>query len=161
MPNTAKNIFWRAYQNLLPTKDNLLKRKVVDEPYCPICKEEPETVLHALWGFPSATDVWGCSKVIYQKCGNIGDDFWLLAEFIFSRCGEEDTIRFIHLARQIWTRRNKWVHKGLFISLNTLLQETERYMSDYEAANEKEIHAGYVNNNNPEMKWTAPPRGMV
>ena len=46
--NVAKNFFWRACHDLLPTKDNLLRRKVVKKPFCLICEKEPETILHAL-----------------------------------------------------------------------------------------------------------------
>ena len=55
----SKKLFWRACHNLLPTKDNLLKQKVVNEPLCPIFEKEPEMVFHALWGCPTAMDVWG------------------------------------------------------------------------------------------------------
>jgi hypothetical protein len=79
VPNATKNFFWRACHNLLPTKDNLLRRKMVDDPYCPICERELETVLHALWGCHAASDVWGCSKMVFQKCGFDGTDFLKLA----------------------------------------------------------------------------------
>ena len=52
---------------LLPTKDNLIRRKVVKEHFCPICEKEPETVLHALWGCLVAIDMWGGGKRIFQK----------------------------------------------------------------------------------------------
>jgi hypothetical protein len=52
-----KKNFLRTCHNLLPTEDNLLRRKVVKEPCCPICETEPETVLYALWGCLVAMDV--------------------------------------------------------------------------------------------------------
>lgn len=67
LPNATRNIFWRACHNLLPTKDNLLKRKVVKELMCPICEREPEMVVHALWGCSVASDVWGGSSRVFQK----------------------------------------------------------------------------------------------
>jgi hypothetical protein len=113
VPNAAKNFFWRACHNLLPTKDNLLRRKVVDDPNCPICKREPETVLHALWSCPAATDVWGCSKMVFQKCNCDDTDFLTLAELFSLKCGKENWVLFLQLARQIWMTRNKWVHDGI------------------------------------------------
>lgn len=41
--NTSKNFMWRACQNLLPTKDNLIRRKVVNDLLYPICSLEAET----------------------------------------------------------------------------------------------------------------------
>jgi hypothetical protein len=43
IPNAGKNFMRRACHNLLPTKRNLLYRKVVQESMCPICGME-ETV---------------------------------------------------------------------------------------------------------------------
>jgi hypothetical protein len=45
-PNAEKNFMWRACHNLLPTKDNLLRRWVVDDPFCPICTLEEKTIFH-------------------------------------------------------------------------------------------------------------------
>ena len=58
-------------------------------------------VMQALWGNTLTTDVWGCSKVVFQKCRNDGNDFMSLAEGILARCGKEDLKLFIYLARQI------------------------------------------------------------
>ncbi|KAG6640000.1 hypothetical protein CIPAW_10G141100 [Carya illinoinensis] len=48
---------WRACHESLPTKSNLVLRKVVEDPLCPICQRDKETTIHALWTCPSATDV--------------------------------------------------------------------------------------------------------
>jgi hypothetical protein len=37
VPNQVKMFMWRAFQNLLPTKATLYKRKVVKEASCPCC----------------------------------------------------------------------------------------------------------------------------
>jgi hypothetical protein len=50
---------WRACHNILPTRSNLAKRKVVEDSLCPCCKREPKTTLHVLWNCPAAQDVWG------------------------------------------------------------------------------------------------------
>jgi hypothetical protein len=48
IPNAGKNFMWWAYHNLLPTKRNLLSRKVVKESMCPFCEMEKETVSHII-----------------------------------------------------------------------------------------------------------------
>jgi hypothetical protein len=159
VPNTAKNFLWRACHNLLPTKDNLLRRKVVDDPRCPICEREPETGLHALWGCPAASDVWGCSSVVFQKCSYEGMDFLGLAELILFKYGKENWSLFIQLARQIWMRRNKWVHDGIFIDPNTLLRETVKFMEEFKEVNKAQPSEANAENNNGVSKWKAPPPG--
>lgn len=68
--NAMKNFIWRACQNLLPTKENLMRRKVVNDPMCHICSLEVETTFHIIWGCPSAQDVLGqvleSSKRVYS-----------------------------------------------------------------------------------------------
>ncbi|XP_059437059.1 uncharacterized protein LOC132170184 [Corylus avellana] len=63
---------WRACHNMLPTKSNLCKKKVLDSPSCPICHLEEESTEHILWYCPSASDVWSCGPITVQKsiCGN-------------------------------------------------------------------------------------------
>lgn len=107
IPNAVKIFFWRACHNLLRAKDNLLRGKVVKDPFCPICEREPETVLHAIWVCPAAMDVWGSCKRAFQKCVIESKDFIHVAEYMMSRCGNEDFALFVQVARQIWFRRNK------------------------------------------------------
>jgi hypothetical protein len=50
-----KNFMWRACHNLLLIKDNLLRRKIVKEPFYPICDRVADIVTsHIAW-------VWRCA----------------------------------------------------------------------------------------------------
>jgi hypothetical protein len=48
VPNQVKTFSWHACHDILPTKSNLLKRKVIEEDICPCCNLENETLFHAL-----------------------------------------------------------------------------------------------------------------
>jgi hypothetical protein len=48
LPNVAKNFMWRACQDLLPTKDNLVQRKIIQDKECSLCGLEAETSYHIL-----------------------------------------------------------------------------------------------------------------
>ena len=159
IPNAAKKIFWRASHNLLPTKDNLLRRKVVKEPFCPICGNEPETVLHALWSCPTAIDVWGNSTKSIQKYSSTGKSFLCIAEDIMEKGGNEDFGLFVQLARQIWYRRNKWVHEGLFIDPNALLNNTKEQLENYKRLQEKGPQGERRETPDRVNKWMAPSHG--
>ena len=69
IPNAKKNFLWRACHDILPTKANLCKRKIIDDPLCPLCERETKMVLHALWQCPTAMDAWsrGCTKLHKKK----------------------------------------------------------------------------------------------
>ncbi|KAK7290162.1 hypothetical protein RIF29_04389 [Crotalaria pallida] len=53
-----KIFFWRVIKNILPTKDNLLRKKVPLSPICSGCHEEFESVQHALFQCDFAKRVW-------------------------------------------------------------------------------------------------------
>jgi len=80
VPNPVKVFMWKACHNILPTKENLFKRRVVDNKLCPCCEREEETTLHALWGCPSAQDVWGCEASYFNKCHTVVKNFAMLFE---------------------------------------------------------------------------------
>jgi hypothetical protein len=48
VPNTEKHFIWRVCHDVLPTWENLMRRKIVRDPFCPICGLEVETVSHIL-----------------------------------------------------------------------------------------------------------------
>jgi len=57
--NPVKMFIWRACHNVLPTRLNLLKRKIIDDVTCPCYGRDEETIVNALWNCPAAQDVWG------------------------------------------------------------------------------------------------------
>ncbi|KAJ0085033.1 hypothetical protein Patl1_07264 [Pistacia atlantica] len=46
--NAEKLFLWKACQDILPTKCNLVKKRVIEDPFCSFCCSEEEDVLHAL-----------------------------------------------------------------------------------------------------------------
>ena len=58
IPNKMKNLMWRAFQNSLPTKQNLMRRTIIGSPFCERCNLEPEIALHALWSCSKLDVVW-------------------------------------------------------------------------------------------------------
>ena len=61
VPNKIKVFGWRACCNILPTRVNLLKKRIIEDNRCEGCKTEPEIEIHALWNCGVAQDIWaGC-----------------------------------------------------------------------------------------------------
>jgi hypothetical protein len=112
IPNTEKNFMWRALNDILPTKDNLRRKKILQEPLCPICGLEPETTLHILWECQSSRDVWSLGSRVLQKSAIYGENFKEVIENLLQRCSQEDMIQVAGLTRRIWLRRNEVVFGG-------------------------------------------------
>jgi hypothetical protein len=103
------------------TRENLVKRKIITEPSCPICGLEVETTLHILWECISACDVWGASEWRFQEFSLNAGNFLQLAE-MFVNEGEGNIFEiFAYTAKQIWTTRNESIHEGGFLHPNALV----------------------------------------
>jgi hypothetical protein len=46
VPNVEKHFLWRASHEILPTRANLFRRKIIDDPMCPICGLEEGMMFH-------------------------------------------------------------------------------------------------------------------
>ncbi|XP_042969001.1 uncharacterized protein LOC122301672 [Carya illinoinensis] len=82
VPGVVKFFIWRAGNDLLPTKKNLFRRKIVADQKCLLCGAEIETVMHALW---EANDVWSDSQSLVQKWSSTESDFLHLWEKLMGR----------------------------------------------------------------------------
>lgn len=99
IPNVEKNFLWRACNEILPTRNNLFKRKIVEDPRCPICGHELETALRILWMCNSAMDAWCVSSRRLQKKGAMAfENFSQLVEDIFAHCDQEEIKLFVGIA---------------------------------------------------------------
>ena len=67
IPNEIKVFGWKACNDILPTKLNLSKRKIIEDAMCPICMRFPKLAIHALWECEAAKDVRAGSLKILQK----------------------------------------------------------------------------------------------
>jgi hypothetical protein len=98
---------WQACNNILPTKDNLFKRKITDDPLCSMCQLEVETMGHALWSCPAARDVWLEGNARIQKSCSEENTFSNILLRLFDKLSLEDFELVASVARQIWLRQNK------------------------------------------------------
>lgn len=62
----------------LSTGYNLMLKKVLNIARCPICTNEDESILHALWECLRATDVWGNANSPLRKLPSHFTDIWKL-----------------------------------------------------------------------------------
>lgn len=67
VPNQVKTFTWRACHGILPTKFNLLKRKVIEEDICPCCNMENETLSNAIWLCPGARMYGGTPSLAFRN----------------------------------------------------------------------------------------------
>lgn len=61
--NKIKIFLWKACHNSIPTKTNLMRWHITNNPLCAWCLLEEESPIHSLWSSCSGLDsVWSSSK---------------------------------------------------------------------------------------------------
>ena len=102
--NKIKNLVWRACRNSLPTKENLARRTIIDNPVCDRCKQASESSLHAIWSCGELDAIWeGESQWQCHRSFTFVDFKELLSWLITNQHNLEF---YSSLAWLIWTQRN-------------------------------------------------------
>ncbi|XP_030923317.1 uncharacterized protein LOC115950221 [Quercus lobata] len=104
VPNKVKHLAWKACKDSLPTKTNLVRKKVITEGCRDACKLHQEDVVHALFRCPTLQSVWRSrtqwNHSTLQACSSFTDIF----EFIF--VGNKEPDLFAVVLWTLWNRRN-------------------------------------------------------
>jgi hypothetical protein len=157
----VQHFLWKACNNILPTKENLYKKRITEDSLCPVCKSEIETVGHILWSCESSKDVWAeCGRSI-QKCHSAEEGFPDILEKLVDRLSEEEMQLAVGVARQIWLRRNSVIFGGDFLSPSALITHAKAQISEYQKAEEGR-RLTHVHRARPRcVKWERPKEGFV
>ncbi|CAL8164299.1 unnamed protein product [Prunus armeniaca] len=106
IPSKIKLFWWRACTGILPTKDNLCKRKIYLDTCCDLCGAELESTLHVLWHCLFARGVRACALI---GSGSTSRQYHHVHDWVFSRI---DHLSFVDLdlffvtGWAIWEARN-------------------------------------------------------
>jgi hypothetical protein len=138
-----------------------MKRKVLQNPKCPICGFMVETNFHILWQCPATSNVWSMGPVKFQKCSTAGSSFIEIAEKFFLTCSAKELGLFTRLARRLWLRRNDLIHGGLFVPPEIIFSQATRAMEDFQAAQEGVPTIVPSSSLGVLSRWEAPSPGWV
>ena len=134
IPNKIKVFGWRACNDILPTKLNLSKQKIIEDAMCPICMRFPKLAIHALWECEAAKDVWAGSLKILQKGVSGLADFLHVMKCLLDWIELHDMEEVLVQAWQIWNQRNRVVHGGKFHELEWLITRARELLEDFQTA---------------------------
>ena len=108
--NKIKVFGWRTCRNILPTRVNLVHKKIIQDNRCEMCKFEAETGIHALWNYGVVRDVWAGCSVRLQKCTGDQGDILQLMELLIARLSTDELELFLVQAWITWNQRNGVMH---------------------------------------------------
>ena len=131
VPNKIKLFGWCACQEILPTRVNLAKRKIIEDNLCQCCGREPETEAHILWECGAAQDVWAGCVPRLQKMPNSHGNIVKLLETLLDRLEISEVELFLVQAWFIWNQRNTVLYGGTFKDPKWLNKRAKDYLRDY------------------------------
>lgn len=157
IPNKIKIFGWRAWHNALPTRENLFKRRVVDDASCELCQQATETVVHVLWECGVAQDIWaGCRGILQKRvCDQV--DFFQLMEDMRDRLSREELELFWGQCWLIWNQRNTVVHGGKIQHPSGLTKRAMDYNDEFKNS---QVHLAIPVSVGAVQRWR-PPSGSV
>lgn len=128
---SVKHFLWKATNNLLPTRDNLVKKRVIENDVCPIYEKEKETTIHALWTCLGANDVLAEKGSPLKKLVSLEVDFMKLRQKLSSSSQQKEMDLIAIIMRRIWLRRNSLIFYKKFKHPKTLLRGALLEMDEY------------------------------
>jgi hypothetical protein len=146
---------WQACQDILPTRENPLKRKVIIDPMCPICGYMVEYGFHTLWQCLAAQDAWDTSLVKFQKSHFPRPVFLQVVDGLFLKYTTEEMALIMGLARRIWLRRNDVLHGGVFAHPRVLIQRAIQTMEDFKEAHGLRLEVALHSSAQGGFRWLA------
>ena len=107
VPNKVINFLWRVCKNAIPSKMNLVQRKILTEGTCDHCHATSETALHALWLWecPKLSVVWEQDNQWSFKGNTSFTTFQELVQHVIAE--GKDLESFAMLVWAIWYCRNQ------------------------------------------------------
>lgn len=134
VPNKIKVFGWRGCHNILPTRDNLVRRKILEDDGCMLYSRMAETGVHALWECAVAKDVWSSSMIRLQKCGQDQQDVLQLFQELMERLSTAEFEAFLVQSWLILNQRNTVMHGGKLKDPRWLNKRAKDYLEDFHQA---------------------------
>lgn len=132
VPGKIKHFEWRsACSNALPTKMNLVKRKILDDDICQLC-QKTESTPHALWEGETIQSLWNKNFSWVDRSQSARASFGDLVTLIRVRPHLFDI--FATIAWSLRCRRNKVHLNEAAQPLERIAEEACQYLKTYRNA---------------------------
>ena len=130
--NKVKTFLWKACTNSLPTKCNLVHRKILSNSTCCLCLKEPESSLHATWECELLRLVWQRS---FSGLINSGQGVGSAVELV--ELVQENKLNLELFAMTCWTLwnlRNKVWLDELGLPLDQIVDHAFNILQEFQRA---------------------------
>ena len=139
VPPKVHTFLWRACSNILPTRENLHKRRLQLELGSGFCCQTTESIEHVLWECPFARNIWAlcCGKI--QKCPNAALDFFYLFRMMVDRLTQAELEQWATVSWAIWNARNKFYFENIQRHPKDIFKEATCLLGEYHRPNATQV----------------------
>ncbi|XP_030957688.1 uncharacterized protein LOC115979768 [Quercus lobata] len=155
LPKKNKIFSWCACVNGLPVLTNVAAKGIQTSCICPICDEEPESLIHALISCDSSLWVWS----LWQDCPIElllnAEDF---NDLVLQICSSPTALHlefFFAISWSVWYNRNKLIHDENGPPPLQILEMAKNLVEDFKEASSWDFPPRL----SPQIGWAAPPLG--
>ena len=132
LPEKIRIFVWRAAKNILPSAENLWKRKIIREPLCQLCKNGMETIFHALVSCKATKKIWKTTRFAEDLKGSSDQDVLSFLLVLNSKRSKADMELLVVILWMTWNARNRWLFKGKKDIPQILVSKAEAVMEAYQ-----------------------------
>ena len=158
LPEKLKIFMWRASNNLLPSTENLWKRKVVEEPTCKRCKISVETISHALLECKAARKIWLQSPFSAPSLEVNSQDIFSTLQNMAKELRKSDLELMVALCWSAWCARNKSIFDGREINPIISAAKAESVLTAFQRVRKPEQAHISIFRKEKQQEWLPPQR---
>ncbi|KAF4361328.1 hypothetical protein G4B88_015920 [Cannabis sativa] len=145
LPSKLRIFVWKVFHNAIPVAAELHRKHIANTPYCPLCKQQQETIPHALFLCTRAKEVWRLSsiKLNFKLAATSSAE-----EFLFyasDNTSTSDFEQFLTICWSIWYERNAEFHDKSPKQPAAVLAFATDYLGKYQSA---QAHFDWFNSEN-------------
>ena len=156
-PEELKIFMWRASNNLLPSVENLWKRKIVEEPTCKRCKISVETISHALLECKAARKIWLQSPFSAPSLEANSQDIFSTLQNMAKELRKSNLELMVALCWSAWYARNKCIFDGREINPIISTAKAESVLTAFQRVRKPQQAHISIFRKEKQHEWLPPP----
>ena len=143
----------------MPTKANLVRRKIIDDPLCDYCHEAHETVLHAIWMCKEVDIIWVDHELWSCRREAPFLSFKELLSWMVEQ--QNNTELFAMTAWMIWRQRNQVQLYQAACNVYQIAQQSKKMLAEYQACQTTPTMSLLERQTRSRQCWRAPPADIA
>ena len=125
-PPNVLNFLWRACSDILPTRVNLLRRKIQIDPQCSLCGQS-DTIFCGNVHLLTMSGRWLVGKSSYEAFS-----FYLLARAMVERLDVKELENWAMIAWSLWNARNRFHFERVQTHPTVILRVATSLLEEYQ-----------------------------